>query len=198
LLGYEHTYLGLASWSISVAYLGVFLAVPLRDHFLVQHRLKFPSGTATAECIRAAFALPPSGGGDGGGAGNSFSGSGNVEMGEMKGGDSLDSEQQQQQPEDRARKQFKSLLFAAFVSFATAMVAEVSEVFETTDISISRFARVSETWIRDSIGFCTSRRRYVDGRESRIFRFSRCDFRVGDDWPFCGIERVGIGYRKRI
>ena len=122
LLGYEHTYLGLASWSISVAYLGVFLAVPLRDHFLVQHRLKFPSGTATAECIRAAFALPPSGGGDGGGAGNSFSGSGNVEMGEMKGGDSLDSEQQQQ-PEDRARKQFKSLLFAAFVSFATAMVA---------------------------------------------------------------------------
>jgi len=123
LLGYEHTYLGLASWSISVAYLGVFLAVPLRDHFLVQHRLKFPSGTATAECIRAAFALPPSGGGDGGGAGNSFSGSGNVEMGEMKGGDSLDSEQQQQQPEDRARKQFKSLLFAAFVSFATAMVA---------------------------------------------------------------------------
>ena len=124
LLGYEHTYLGLASWSISVAYLGVFLAVPLRDHFLVQHRLKFPSGTATAECIRAAFALPPSGGG-GGGAGNSFSGSGNVEMGEMKGGDSLDGEQrqQQQQPEDRARKQFKSLLFAAFVSFATAMVA---------------------------------------------------------------------------
>jgi OPT family oligopeptide transporter len=126
LLGYEHTYLGLASWSISVAYLGVFLAVPLRDHFLVQHRLKFPSGTATAECIRAAFALPPSGGGGGGGgAGNSFSGSGNVEMGEMKGGDSLDGEQQQQQqqPEDRARKQFKSLLFAAFVSFATAMVA---------------------------------------------------------------------------
>ena len=126
LLGYEHTYLGLASWSISVAYLGVFLAVPLRDHFLVQHRLKFPSGTATAECIRAAFALPPSGGGGGvGGAGNSFSGSGNVEMGEMKSGDSLDGEQQQQQqqPEDRARKQFKSLLFAAFVSFATAMVA---------------------------------------------------------------------------
>jgi uncharacterized oligopeptide transporter (OPT) family protein len=58
LLGYEFSYLGLASWSISVAYLGVFLAVPLRDHFLVQHRLKFPSGTATAECIRAAFALP--------------------------------------------------------------------------------------------------------------------------------------------
>ena len=127
LLGYEFSYLGLASWSISVAYLGVFLAVPLRDHFLVQHRLKFPSGTATAECIRAAFALP---------SGNSSSNSSslNVEMGEKGGGNGNSSStkttadeehfhNQQQQPEDRARKQFKSLLCAALISFATAMVA---------------------------------------------------------------------------
>ena len=127
LLGYEFSYLGLASWSISVAYLGVFLAVPLRDHFLVQHRLKFPSGTATAECIRAAFALP---------SGNSSSNSSslNVEMGEKGGGNGNNSStkttadeehfhHQQQQPEDRARKQFKSLLCAALISFATAMVA---------------------------------------------------------------------------
>lgn len=127
LLGYEFSYLGLASWSISVAYLGVFLAVPLRDHFLVQHRLKFPSGTATAECIRAAFALP---------SGNSSSNSSslNVEMGEKGGGNGNSSStkttadeehfhHQQQQPEDRARKQFKSLLCAALISFATAMVA---------------------------------------------------------------------------
>ena len=126
LLGYEFSYLGLASWSISVAYLGVFLAVPLRDHFLVQHRLKFPSGTATAECIRAAFALP---------SGNSSSNSSslNVEMGEKGGGNGNSSSTKttadeehfhhQQQPEDRARKQFKSLLCAALISFATAMVA---------------------------------------------------------------------------
>ena len=126
LLGYEFSYLGLASWSISVAYLGVFLAVPLRDHFLVQHRLKFPSGTATAECIRAAFALP---------SGNSSSNSSslNVEMGEKGGGNGNNSSTKttadeehfhhQQQPEDRARKQFKSLLCAALISFATAMVA---------------------------------------------------------------------------
>ena len=116
LLGYEHTYLGLASWSISVAYLGVFLAVPLRDHFLVQHRLKFPSGTATAECIRAAFALPS--------GSSSQRGSHGVEMSE-KGSNASTTEDHhlQQQSEDRARKQFKSLLFAAFLSFATAMVA---------------------------------------------------------------------------
>jgi uncharacterized oligopeptide transporter (OPT) family protein len=39
-----------------VAYLGVFFAVPLRSHFLLESQLRFPSGTATAETIVSMFA----------------------------------------------------------------------------------------------------------------------------------------------
>ena len=45
-------------WGISVAYLGVFFAVPLRSHFLLESKLRFPSGTATAETIGSMFADP--------------------------------------------------------------------------------------------------------------------------------------------
>jgi len=41
-----------------VAYLGVFFAVPLRSHFLLESKLRFPSGTATAETIGSMFADP--------------------------------------------------------------------------------------------------------------------------------------------
>ena len=43
-------------WGVSVAYLGVFFAVPLRSHFLLESQLRFPSGTATAETIGSMFA----------------------------------------------------------------------------------------------------------------------------------------------
>ena len=127
LLGYEFTYVGLSAWSIAVAYLGVFLAVPMREKML---DLKFPSGTATACTIRAAFSgtntitntnnysimmdnVVASGDSssknNNNNNNNSIGGKGGGEEG--KGG------------EDRAGKQFKSLLVAAFVSFVTAIVA---------------------------------------------------------------------------
>ncbi|GAA5830912.1 hypothetical protein JCM5353_002648 [Sporobolomyces roseus] len=39
------------AWSFSVAFFGVFLAVPLRRQVIVKEQLTFPSGTATAQII---------------------------------------------------------------------------------------------------------------------------------------------------
>lgn len=51
MLGFEFTYLELTLWALSVAYLGVFFAVPLRRQMVVAEKLRFPTGTATAETI---------------------------------------------------------------------------------------------------------------------------------------------------
>lgn len=51
MLGYEFSYLELTLWAMSVAYLGVFFAVPLRRQMVVHEKLRFPTGTATAETI---------------------------------------------------------------------------------------------------------------------------------------------------
>tara|TARA_B110000459_G_scaffold13331_1_gene13115 strand:+ start:242 stop:2347 length:2106 start_codon:yes stop_codon:yes gene_type:complete len=58
MLGIKHNMLTMALWGMAVAYLGVFFAVPLRTHFVVDNAstLKFPSGTATAETIKSMFA----------------------------------------------------------------------------------------------------------------------------------------------
>ena len=56
LLGFEIPLLGLFLWSLSVAYLGVFFAVPLRRQMIEVDKLRFPTGTATAETILAMFA----------------------------------------------------------------------------------------------------------------------------------------------
>ena len=42
----------LCAWSLAVAFFGVFFAVPLRKQTIVREKLRFPSGTATAEMIR--------------------------------------------------------------------------------------------------------------------------------------------------
>jgi uncharacterized oligopeptide transporter (OPT) family protein len=56
MLGYELSITELFFWAISVAYLGVFFAVPLRNQMVVIEKLRFPTGTATAETIMAVFA----------------------------------------------------------------------------------------------------------------------------------------------
>ena len=56
LLGYEIPLPGLFVWGLSVAYLGVFFAVPLRRQMIEVDKLRFPTGTATAETILAMFA----------------------------------------------------------------------------------------------------------------------------------------------
>jgi uncharacterized oligopeptide transporter (OPT) family protein len=56
MLGYELTMMELFIWAISVAYLGVFFAVPLRRQMIIIEKLRFPTGTATAETILAIFA----------------------------------------------------------------------------------------------------------------------------------------------
>ncbi len=56
MLGYELTLVELFVWTISVAYIGVFFAVPLRRQMIIVEKLRFPTGTATAETIRAVFA----------------------------------------------------------------------------------------------------------------------------------------------
>ena len=55
LLGYEIPWHMLVLWSLAVAFLGVFYAVPLRRQFVEVDRLRFPTGTATAETIMAMF-----------------------------------------------------------------------------------------------------------------------------------------------
>ncbi len=56
MLGYELSTFKLFIWTISIAYLGVFFAVPLRKQMILIEKLRFPTGTATAETIKAIFA----------------------------------------------------------------------------------------------------------------------------------------------
>ncbi|KAL9559690.1 hypothetical protein MBANPS3_000313 [Mucor bainieri] len=39
-------------WSLGLAFIGVFFAIPLRKQTIIKEKLKFPSGTATAQMIR--------------------------------------------------------------------------------------------------------------------------------------------------
>ena len=55
MLGYEFSMWQLFFWALSVAYLGVFFAIPLRHQMVVVEKLRFPTGTATAETIMAVF-----------------------------------------------------------------------------------------------------------------------------------------------
>ncbi|MEC7946187.1 MAG: OPT/YSL family transporter, partial [Myxococcota bacterium] len=55
MLGYEFDWWELMLWALAVAYLGVFFAVPLRRQMVLQEKLRFPTGTATAETIMAMF-----------------------------------------------------------------------------------------------------------------------------------------------
>lgn len=53
--GHDLTYLQLVIWAISIAFLGVFFAVPLRKQMIVREKLRYPSGTAAAETISAMY-----------------------------------------------------------------------------------------------------------------------------------------------
>ncbi len=55
LLGYHFTWTALMLWALAVAFLGVFFAVPLRRQVVEVDKLRFPTGTATAETIVAMF-----------------------------------------------------------------------------------------------------------------------------------------------
>jgi len=55
MLGYDIPIWGLFLWSLSIAYLGVMFAVPLRRQYVVEEKLRFPTGTATANTIMAMF-----------------------------------------------------------------------------------------------------------------------------------------------
>ena len=48
----------LVLWSLALAFLGVFCAVPLRTQTILKEKLRFPSGTATANVIRTLHAVP--------------------------------------------------------------------------------------------------------------------------------------------
>jgi putative OPT family oligopeptide transporter len=56
MLGYEIPVWALFVWGFSIAYLGVMFAVPLRRQYVVIEKLRFPTGTATANTIMAMFA----------------------------------------------------------------------------------------------------------------------------------------------
>ena len=56
MLGVELSYIELTLWALSIAYLGVFFAVPLRRQMVLVDKLRFPTGTATAQTIMAMFA----------------------------------------------------------------------------------------------------------------------------------------------
>jgi len=55
LLGVHFDWQTLLVWSVSVAFLGVFFAVPLRRQMIDVDNLKFPTGTATAATIMAMY-----------------------------------------------------------------------------------------------------------------------------------------------
>ena len=55
MLGVELSWWQLVIWALAVAYLGVFFAVPLRRQMVVEEKLRFPTGTATANTIVAMF-----------------------------------------------------------------------------------------------------------------------------------------------
>ena len=48
-------YFELTLWALAVAYIGVFFAVPLRRQMVLEEKLRFPTGTATANTIVAMF-----------------------------------------------------------------------------------------------------------------------------------------------
>lgn len=50
------SYIELTLWALAVGYLGVFFAVPLRNQMVVVEKLRFPTGTATAQTIVSIFA----------------------------------------------------------------------------------------------------------------------------------------------
>ncbi len=50
------SYVMLATWAISIAFLGVFFAVPLRRQMVVVEKLRYPTGTAAVETIKAMYA----------------------------------------------------------------------------------------------------------------------------------------------
>lgn len=50
------TYPQLILWGMGIAFLGVFFAVPLRKQMVVVEKLRYPSGTAAAETIKAMYA----------------------------------------------------------------------------------------------------------------------------------------------
>jgi uncharacterized oligopeptide transporter (OPT) family protein len=52
----ELGYLQLTLWALAIGFLGVFFAVPLRNQMVVIEKLRFPSGTATAQTIVSIFA----------------------------------------------------------------------------------------------------------------------------------------------
>ena len=56
LLGFEIVWWQLGLWALGIAFLGVFFAVPLRRQMVEVDKLRFPTGTATAETILAMFA----------------------------------------------------------------------------------------------------------------------------------------------
>jgi len=56
MLGYEIPLWGMFVWVASVAFLGVFFAVPLRRQYVDVEKLRFPTGTATANTIVSMFA----------------------------------------------------------------------------------------------------------------------------------------------
>ena len=53
MLGFDFEWYELMGWALGVAYLGVFFAVPLRRQVVEIDRLRFPTGTATAETVLA-------------------------------------------------------------------------------------------------------------------------------------------------
>ncbi|RPJ45487.1 MAG: OPT family oligopeptide transporter [Candidatus Latescibacterota bacterium] len=50
------SYWRLVLWGIGIAFLGVFFAVPLRRQMIVVDKLRYPTGTAAAETIKAMYA----------------------------------------------------------------------------------------------------------------------------------------------
>lgn len=56
MLGYHIEWYALMLWGLAVSFLGVFFAVPLRRQYIEQDKLRFPSGTATANTIMSMYA----------------------------------------------------------------------------------------------------------------------------------------------
>ncbi len=56
MLGHHISPLELGAWALSIAFLGVFFVVPLRYQMVEVEKLRFPTGTATAETVLAMFA----------------------------------------------------------------------------------------------------------------------------------------------
>lgn len=54
--GHPLSYQQLVIWAISIAFLGVFFAVPLRKQMVVREKLRYPTGTAAGETIKAMYA----------------------------------------------------------------------------------------------------------------------------------------------